>query len=156
MAIVTTRDRARARMPYFFYGTLLDGDIQRIVLGRRLPSRQLIPAVAHGYRRVYVKGAWYPTLAEGDGGPVAGCVVHGLSAKDRAKIDWFEDDDYVLGTVEVSTTRLGRVSALAYMPPSPSVLTDTDWTLDEWRRRFKQQYVARSKRWMVSNFDAGW
>ena len=148
--------RANTRLPYFFYGTLLDPDIQQVVLGRRLRVASLTPGIARDYRRVFVKGAWYPTLAEQSGHQVNGYVVHGLSAKEKGKIDWFEDDDYVLGSVEVATSRFGIVRALAYMPPGPSVLTDRAWTLEEWRRRFKRPYLARSKRWMVSNFDNGW
>lgn len=47
----------RTRIRYFFYGTLLDKDVQEIVFGRRIDRRQMIPAVTTGYRRVYVKGA---------------------------------------------------------------------------------------------------
>lgn len=141
---------------YFFYGTLLDPDIQRLVLGRRLTNRQQRPATVHGYRRVHVRGAWYPTLAGHPGAEVHGAIVTGLIRDERVRLDWFEDDDYTLLPIIVSLRGNLQQQAFAYMPPEPRVPGDRQWTLEEWRRRFKRPFLMRSRRWMVAKWDKGW
>ncbi|HZD25670.1 MAG TPA: gamma-glutamylcyclotransferase family protein [Alphaproteobacteria bacterium] len=49
-------------MRFFFYGTLRDGAVRRLVLGRALPDDEAIPAVLEGYRIARVRGADYPVL----------------------------------------------------------------------------------------------
>lgn len=146
----------RTRIRYFFYGTLLDAEVQEVVFGRRLSPRQMIPAITPGYRRVYVKDAWYPTMAPHEGGFIDGMVVTGLTHEERGKVDWFEDDDYELRPVPVMIKGREAGKALAYMPPAGSNAGDRTWTMSEWRQRFKRQFLLRSQRWMVSNFDPGW
>lgn len=146
----------RTRIRYFFYGTLLDVDVQEIVFGRRLLQRQMIPAVTHGYRRVYVKGAWYPTMAEASDQIINGMIITGLTHEERGKVDWFEDDDYELRPIPISIHGKNAGTALAYMPPDGSNVSHQAWTMREWRQRFKRPFLNRARRWMVSNFDPGW
>lgn len=146
----------RTRIQYFFYGTLLDPAVQEIVFGRRIPASQMTPAVAHGYARVYVREAWYPTLTPQPGGAVSGARVTGLTRDERARVDWFEDDDYVLTPIRIAIRNAGQGEALAYMPPADDGVSERSWTMDEWRRRYKRQFLMRSRRWMESNWDPGW
>src|SRR3546814_10497857 len=57
-------------MSYFFYGTLCDPDVLRLVLGYRPSRRQLAPAVLTGFRRKIDKGRRYPVLVPAP----AGCI----------------------------------------------------------------------------------
>ncbi len=41
---------------YFFYGTLMDGDVLARVVGQPVPPAPLEAAVVEGYRRLYVAG----------------------------------------------------------------------------------------------------
>ncbi len=141
---------------YFFYGTLLDPDVQTTVIGRRLKPRDMTPAIIRNHRRVYVSGAWYPTLVPAEGVDVPGYLVRGLSPRERRWIDHFEDDDYVLTPVPVLSLRNGPTTASVYMPPHPGVASEKVWTLDEWRRRFKRRYIMRARRWMITDFDQNW
>jgi len=144
------------RVRYFFYGTLLDRQVQNIVIGRTIPARHMSPATVRDHRRVYVEGAWYPTLVPCRGNHIDGYIVDRLTAAERRLIDQFEDDDYVLTEVAVVDRRLGETTAFVYMPPGPHVASDRDWTLSEWRRRHKHAYLRRSARWMISDFDQNW
>src|SRR3546814_8969958 len=51
-------------MSYFFYGTLCDPDVLRLVLGYRPSRRQLAPAVLTGFRRKIARVAAIPRSEE--------------------------------------------------------------------------------------------
>src|SRR3546814_2610376 len=61
-------------MSYFFYGTLCDPDVLRLVLGYRPSRRQLAPAVLTGFRRKIAKGRRYPMLVPAPAGCIRGLV----------------------------------------------------------------------------------
>ena len=83
-------------MRLFFYGTLLDGDVQAAVLGRPLADRDLMPAVLRHFRRVYIAGRCYPMVVPHRGGLVEGAVAERLSPDDLARIAAYEGSDYRL------------------------------------------------------------
>jgi len=61
-------------MRIFLYGTLADPEALGKCAGRR-PAAAPIPAVLHGYRRVLLRGARYPTLRRAPGEAVAGVIM---------------------------------------------------------------------------------
>lgn len=95
-------------------------------------------------------------MAPSEGNEIDGMVVTGLTHEERGKVDWFEDDDYQLRPIPVRIHGRDAGRALAYMPPDVSNISDQLWTMREWRQRFKRDFLLRSQRWMVSNFDPGW
>lgn len=83
-------------MRLFFYGTLLDSDVQVAVLGRALAPPDLTPAVLRHFRRVYIAGRCYPMVVPHRGGLVEGAVADRLSPDDLARIARYEGADYRL------------------------------------------------------------
>lgn len=143
-------------MDFFFYGTLLDPDIQELVIGRRLRPHELESAVVHDHRRVFIRGAWYPVLVPAEGRSVTGRIARGITRREAQLIHYFEDEDYRLETLRVVSRRRGLVATHVYAPRDLSDASDTDWYLEEWRRRFKWQYLRRTRRWMEYDWDQRW
>ncbi len=65
-------------MQFFFYGTLMDPDVCRAVIGTRAESLEVRPALLTGYRRVRASCGNYPVLLRRRGGLVPGLLVEGL------------------------------------------------------------------------------
>ncbi len=136
-------------MEYFFYGTLMDGDVLARVVGQPVPPARMEAAVIEGYRRLYVAGAWYPMLVPEPGGRVEGRLVSGLDAAQAARIARFESDAYDLEALPVRAARRGPVRALTFMARPGVAASDEEWDLASWRRRHKQTYLRLAGDWMA-------
>jgi hypothetical protein len=134
---------ARPGARLFFYGTLLDPDIQRRVIGRVLALR---PATLAGFRRVRAAGKWFPILVPGLAGDrVAGALAQGLTAREIARIVAYENDGYALKPVTVELAAGARARALVFLPGSggSNALKPTaePWDLAEWQRSVKPRVL---------------
>ncbi len=107
----------------FVYGTLLDPELLRRILGRDIRRLRMRPASAGGVRKMRVKGRAYPTLRPDAGATVDGRLVEGLTAGDMARLGRYEGPEYRLVDLDV---RLGdgatrRTRAYATRPGVPVV-----------------------------------
>jgi hypothetical protein len=133
-------------MRFFFYGTLMDADIRRAVLGDRAPET-VEPATLLGYRRVAAANGAYPMLLKASGYEVDGVVVRGLDKLARARLDRYEGDEYEPIDVDVATREKRALRVLVYMPARDNAPRKSPgpWTLDMWQRRFKRELLALIK-----------
>lgn len=83
-------------MRLFFFGSLMDGELMRVVLDRDIGDLQFTEAELLGYERRRAKGESFPIVVPTPGGRVEGRLVEGLTARDVACIQWYESDDYRL------------------------------------------------------------
>ena len=129
-------------MRFFFYGTLLDADVRRAVLGRRAPET-VEPATLHGWRRFKLPRVTYPAILPDGRSSVDGVLARGLDAAVRERLIAYESGDYDLIAVPV-TTRAGKpVSAWVFVA-KPATRRDIGaWSFDAWCRRHKRRYLAR-------------
>jgi hypothetical protein len=130
-------------MRFFFYGTLLDRDVARLVLGRRLPPTAFIPAALPGHARRRVKGASYPIVVHDRRSEVAGAVVGGLSARDVARLAAYEGPRYRIAPLKVRIG--GAMTMVSVFAPLEERFQPTsgDWNLTAWQRRYKRAFLAR-------------
>ena len=131
-------------MRFFFYGTLLDGDVRRLVLGERAPTL-VEPARLDGWRRMTLEGVDYPVIVPAVGGVVEGAVARGLDATGHARLVRYEGPDYVLAEVEVRLDAGSRGLAVNVFVPRPGfrVIGRPGWDLVRWQRRVKPRFLAR-------------
>jgi hypothetical protein len=130
-------------MRFFFYGTLLDRDVARLVLGRRLPPQAYVPAALPGHARRKVKGASYPIVVRDPRGRVAGAIVGGLSGRDVERLAAYEGPRYRIAPLKV---RIGGVTAtVSVFEPLEERFQPTSgkWDLVAWQRRYKRAFLAR-------------
>ena len=135
---------------YFFYGTLLDPELRRVVLGRPLPPGAVVPAVLRGYRRVAVAGRGYPALVPDPRARTEGVLATGLDEAMAARISYYESDDYDIEMVVVEARGLGAVPARVFVPTRAMPLSPAPWDLELWRRRFRRRAIAGARAAMAA------
>ncbi|MFI7299281.1 gamma-glutamylcyclotransferase family protein [Streptomyces sp. NPDC050121] len=123
----------------FCYGTLQFDDVLKGLLGR-VPHR--LPASAPGYRAAALEGRVYPGLVV----QALGCSAPGVVLTDLSNEEWrilnaFEDDQYELRELSLSTGTMG----LAYVWQGVDVRTE-DWDAEEFQARHLSAYAERCGR----------
>jgi len=105
----------------FIYGSLMSESVLQALIKR---TPQIQPATLHGFHRFRIRNRPYPAIAPfspGSASPVGavvqGLLLCGLSEEEHALLDYFEDDEYVKQTVEVTICRSKHaVTAPGYLP----------------------------------------
>ena len=124
--------------PLFVYGSLVDPAVLARVCGGRVGAFPSEPAVLDGHRRVFVAGAWYPTLVPRAGGRVEGLLLDGLGRDSLRRLGDYEGPEYEIRAVTVTGERRGPVTARCFLTRPGVRVSDRDWTQDDWaaaRRR---------------------
>ncbi len=130
---------------YFFYGTLMDTAVLDTVVGRRLAASCRREATIWGYRRVYRAGAWYPILVPDPDGRVDGVLVSRLTAKDAARLAEFEGSEYELAAAPVTPAHGASILAKVFLPVAGVPGSSRDWTVQDWRRKHRREYLRRTR-----------
>lgn len=141
-------------MSRFVYGSLLAPEVLKALLGR-VPDRT--PATLPGYVRRRIKERVYPALYPDPDSQVDGEVLSGMSRRELAVLDWFEDEAYTLTKVDVtfdegSEWEPGESSepvdayldpkvVMAYVFTSPRDLHG-EWDYEEFRQVHLESYVV--------------
>ena len=82
-----------SRHRLFVYGTLLEGSIQELVIGRRIAGEA---AVLTGYRRTttILGGGAYPILVEDSDAPAVEGQILDVTDDELARLDEYEGEGY--------------------------------------------------------------
>jgi hypothetical protein len=130
-------------MRFFFYGSLLDPDIRRAVMGANAVRCRVAPAMVQGWRRRRRKDAIYPVLQRRSGSSVAGCVVEGVDPSAAARLTAFEGRAYRVATVRARCGDGCEVTAYVFLP-SRSIASPVAWDPDEWFRGRKHRALRKA------------
>lgn len=155
-------------MRLFFFGSLLDPDLFRIVIGRPLASVPHASARLDGWTPRRVAEEDYPVLVEEPDAAAHGRIVAGLSWGEIDRCLFYEGDEYDLRPIAVAldpaeAARVAQAGAPAETPaPQPDrlhahaylsngSLTDTEevWRLDAWQAAHKAESLAIAEAWMA-------
>ena len=136
-------------MTYFFFGTLMDRDVLATVLARPVPEDELHQAWLHGYRRVRAATACYPVLVPAPGLIVGGVLFQPRSARDDVRIRHFEDEEYVDRWLVVQLPGGRRLAARVFFSLETLGRTDQTWSLAEWARQHKADFLEQCRTWML-------
>ncbi len=118
-------------MRFFFYGTLLDPELRRIVVGCDI---DVAAATLIGWRRLGVVGEHFPLIQRDATGSVAGAVTNPLGAGAMARLRHYEGDGYQLVTVEVRDLRGAGITAEVFVPPDGRHVGVGAWDFGAWQR----------------------
>ena len=146
----------------FFYGTLRDPELLALVLGYDVPPSRLEPATAEGHAARRIADEDYPVLVPIPGHRAEGVLLEGVGEDDLARIRFFEEAEYVLAPITV-TTRRGPVEAVYFRgTDKPSVSGDA-WDFAAWCRDGRataleaaREYMAQYGRLSLAEVDAIW
>lgn len=137
-----TLPSSSSSLPLFVFGTLLDADIRRIVLGPRARPLRFGVCVT-GFRCHRVEGETYPLLVQQDAASEAvnavhGALVHGLCPHALARLRFYEGPGYALRTMTVEVgRRRRRCRARVFLGTDRLRDSGQPWTLDHWQRTEK-------------------
>lgn len=134
-------------MRFFFYGTLIDPDVRRAVLGARAAGAiDVREASLEGWERRAVRGETYPVILRRAGGRVDGLLASGLGAPQRRRLVAYEGDGYDLLPVSVSLADGRARMALVFAPTPGGALkpASSGWDYARWlsldKRGFLRQF----------------
>lgn len=122
-------------LSFFFYGTLMDPDLQAVVLGGRLPAG--IPAVLAGYRRRTVAGQDFPAIMPAEGSSVSGLLVDGIGPAMAARASFYEGEQYTGAPVTAARDNGTDITAWTFLPTLGLHPGTGSWDLARWQRRHK-------------------
>jgi len=133
-------------MRFFFYGTLIDADVRRLVMGRHAPAA-VEEATLRGWRRVPLADVTYPAALPDPAGTIAGVLMRGLNDAAREALVRYEGEEYDLVQTEVTTGRGKTVGAWTFVVRSGSVKPVAgEWDIETWQRRHKRRFLAALSR----------
>lgn len=139
-------------MEFFFYGTLLDADVRRLVMPHVAARLETRPAVLPGFRRVQANCGYFPVLSQKNASRVEGAVVGGLDARALLLMAHFEGDEYLPRRLPVIEQGRRR-PAWVFMPAHSGYATARSWSLARWQRSHKPRLIRQTHGWM-SEFGA--
>lgn len=120
-------------MRLFFFGSLMDADLLRLVLDREIDDVEHATAEILGYERRRAKNESFPIIVPTPGGRVEGRLVTGLTSAEVARIQWYESDDYALRPCLV---KVGELRREAHVFLATETLEDEGiaWDFEQWVR----------------------
>ncbi len=127
-------------MRLFFYGTLLDQELRRLVIGREV---EVAAATLSGWRRLGVAGEHFPIIERDPAGSVAGVVTEPLGGGEMARLRHYEGDGYRLVAAEVHDDGGAGIAAQVFMPPDGRYVGVGAWGLVDWQRDHRAAVLAR-------------
>jgi len=141
--------RADRGQRYFFYGTLLDADVRRLVFGPT-GEPEVESAVLPGHRLLLARGRNYPVAVRSTIADAAGVVTEPLGLEATERLAFYEGpDDYRATTRCVRLVRGGKVEAQVFMPQRRVAPSTIAWDLARWQRVVKPRFLKRVVEWMV-------
>ncbi len=130
------------QLPLFVYGTLRDGDIRALVIGRE-PA--LTVARAPGLVVVGFPGKSYPALVSDAAGAAEGLLLTDLVAGEWAALDAYEGADYERRIIMVDVDGV-MGEAVVYWPLVAVRAGSALWSLDRWQRNHKAAFLIEEAR----------
>ncbi len=129
-------------MRFFFYGTLMDGDVRAAVLGAAAERLVVRPGVLVGFRRVNAPGRSWPVLVRAAGGCVDGVLAQDIDPPLARALVRYEGAAYRLARCRVRIASGTMVTASAFLPRKPPA-GGRIWRHDAWLARDKPAFLAR-------------
>ncbi len=112
----------------FVYGTLMKASQLRAVVGAGTYTGVQV-AKLEGFKRVQVRGAWYPAIYPEDDSCVSGFLVSGLDDKAMENLDTYEGGQYDRCAVQVEDLKGEHIpcEVYAFKEECYDRLTEAEW-----------------------------
>jgi Gamma-glutamyl cyclotransferase, AIG2-like len=127
-------------MRFFFYGTLLDDALRRVVIGRDVALGE---ATLPGWQRRGVVGKHYPMIERDAAASVAGGVTENLAPGEIARLRHYEGDGYELITAAIRDRSGAGIAAAVFVPEAGSLVAAGDWSLGDWQHEHRGGVLGR-------------
>lgn len=129
---------------FFFYGTLRDAGVRRIVLGPEALSLSAVPATLEGYRCAPVERGRFPGVVAERGAATPGVLVRGVSLDAAARTGFFESEGslYEVARKPLAVAGGRDAEAWVYVAAAALPVEAGEWRFEEWRRRWRQAILG--------------
>lgn len=134
---------------FFFYGTLLDAEMRRLVLGSGRPDLTLEPAELPGHRAMLARGQRYPVLMRSTVADLSGVLTEPVDAEIAERLAYYEGDGYRLAPMTVRPAAGGTAEAALFVPIAGLKPSTVAWDLARWQRLDKPAALRRIAPWMA-------
>jgi hypothetical protein len=141
---------------FFFYGTLVDADVRRLVLGREVSDAAVQPAELAGFQRYAVQQQPFPAAVPQQGATVDGVIMPGASLSDAAMLTCFEGSDYEAQLCRVTSSAAGGrdQDAWVFVASDRVPRGEPSWSIDDWRAQHKPAFFEIAAKWLSQISDA--
>jgi len=150
-------------MLFFFYGSLMDGELRRTLAGRKAARLRVTPGVLVNYRRRRARFGDYPVLVPDTGGRVPGLFVEGLDPDLLLWVAHFEGPGYLPDRVSARDLAGRRLAPWAFLPDTRAGASHEPWDFEAWQRGRKPQVRRLLEYWLLEStagrplaLDAAW
>ena len=133
-----SRLSATFAMSRFVYGSLMAPEVLSALLGR-VPSRAA--ACVRGFHRYRIRDRVYPAIARCEESSVDGHLLSGMTPRELAVLDWFEDEAYVMTPVRAELADGAAAETIAYAYEDTRDLHGT-WDYDAFRNAHLDEFVV--------------
>lgn len=132
----------------FSFGTLMDTELLTTVCGQHLDTLELTPACVQDHVRRWVTDDHYPVLVPQLGSATTGLVIGGLTQEALNRIVFFEGEEFELSPLAVQRADGTMLSVQYFADTNRKVISDSEWTLEQWQRSTKPDTMVRVARYM--------
>ena len=135
------------RFTFFFYGTLCDADLRRVVTGRPIEAA---PAALPDHEAVPAAAGRFPLVQFRRGHAAVGVLCRGVAIAEAARLSLYEGDgqDYVARLLTVLEASGASSLAWVFMPLPALRRGLGRWDLSEWQRFAKGHALRAAARAM--------
>ena len=127
--------------PLFVYGTLMDSDLLKAVLGRELRGVERMPARLADHAVERAQGAAFPMLVARPGAVAEGMLLIGLTRADMVRLEAYETALYQREPCLAETTS-GAVAAELFLATGRLKSSGEPWRLADWQARHKRAVLG--------------
>lgn len=132
----------------FSFGTLMDAELLELVCQQSMASLVLEPARVIDHARRWVIDDHYPVLVPEKGIATQGLIIRGLTDKSMDRVVFFEGEEFTVQHIEV-LRECDQIEIVKYFADNHrKVISDTDWSMEEWQRTTKPDTMPRVRRYM--------
>lgn len=133
----------------FIYGTLLDKDILRAVLGRNIADNEYLEAEVFGVAKYTYPGDSFPILKPQLNSKAQGAVLFNLSTTDLDRINFYEGDEYGFVEIEAQLADGRKIAAQYNAATDQQIDSQSPWLLSDWQRDEKARFLGYTQRYMA-------
>lgn len=133
-------------MRFFFYGTLLDTELRRAVLGRMARRLSPTPATLEGFEARIAAGRRYPLAIRRRGAVLSGIVMT-LPRRAARRIIAYEGPEYRCVRRAVRLAGGAALSAAVFLASGRARAARTPWRIEDWRKdaRRRRRVFGRAR-----------
>jgi len=135
-------------LSFFFFGSLQDDELRKVVLGRSTAKEDIAKAILRGHRCVRLRSRVQPGIVKDPEGQVEGILARQLDVTAAARINHYEFGAYSIASGLVDLPNGGQEKAWIFLSDPDLSVAPGEWRLENWQLRHKRRSLVVARAWM--------